>query len=101
MFAQVFPLFQISEKFSVLPVLYENTGAEYALQLCDYTAEQMANIIPNTAAQVTVSILALLANVICLSVIIKRSIEQKKNPYKTDIWAGTRDYEEAMARAER
>lgn len=101
MFAQIFPLFQISEKFSVLPVLYANTGASYALELCDYTAEQMASIIPNTTAQGTVSILALVANVVCLSVIIKRSIEQKKNPYKNEIWTGTRDFEEAMARAER
>jgi hypothetical protein len=100
MFAQVFPLFQISERFSVLPVLYENTGAKYALQLCDYTAEQMANIAPNTTAQGVMAILAFVANVICLSVIIKRSIEQKKNPYKNDIWAGTRDYVEAMNRAE-
>lgn len=101
MFAQIFPLFQISEKFSVLPVLYENTGASYALQLCDYTAEQMANIVPNTTVQGTVSIIALVANVICLSVIIKRSIEQKKNPYTNEIWTGTKDFEEAMARAER
>ena len=101
MFAQLFPLFQIGERFSVLPVLYENTGASYALQLCDYTAEQMANIVPNTAAQGTISILALVANVICLSVIIKRAIEQKKNPYKNEIWTGTRDFEQAMARAER
>lgn len=101
MFAQVFPMFQICERFSVLPVLYENTGAEYALQLSEYTAEQMGAIAPNVTAQGVISLLALVANVVCISVIIKRSIEQKKNPYKHDIWAGTRDYEEAMARAER
>lgn len=101
MFAQVFPLFQICERFSVLPVLYENTGASYALELVDYTAEQMAQIAPNVKAQGVTAILALLANAVCISVIIKRSIEQKKNPYKEDIWKGTRDYEEAMARAAR
>ena len=100
MFAQVFPLFQISERFSVLPVVYKNTGAKYALELCDYTAEQMAGIVPNTTAQGVISILALAANVVCISVIIKRSIEQKKNPYKEEIFAGTRDYIEAMERAE-
>lgn len=100
MFAQVFPLFQIGERFSVLPVLYKNTGATYALELCDYTAEQMAGITPNTTAQGVAAILALAANVICISVIIKRSIEQKKNPYKNEIWVGTKDYVEAMNRAE-
>ena len=100
MFAQVFPLFQISERFSVLPVVYKNTGAKYALELCDYTAEQMAGIVPNTTAQGVISILALAANVVCISVIIKRSIEQKKNPYKCEIWKGTKDFEQAMSRAE-
>ncbi|MGN0167663.1 MAG: DUF5692 family protein [Acetatifactor sp.] len=100
MFAQVFPLFQIGERFSVLPVLYENTGATYALELCDYTAEQMAGIAPNTTVQGVAAILALVVNVICISVIIKRSIEQKKNPYKNEIWVGTKDYVEAMNRAE-
>ena len=46
------------------------------------------------------SILALAANVVCLSVIIKRAIEQKKNPYKEEIFAGTKDFVEAMERAE-
>lgn len=100
MFAQVFPLFQISERFSVLPAVYKNTGAKYALELCDYTAEQMAGIVPNTTAQGVISILALAANVVCISVIIKRSIEQKKNPYKCEIWKGTKDFEQAMSRAE-
>ena len=100
MFAQVFPLFQISERFSVLPVVYKNTGAKYALELCDYTAEQMAGIVPNTTAQGVISILALAANVVCISVIIKRSIEQKKNPYKCEIWKGTKDFEQALSRAE-
>ena len=85
MFAQVFPLFQIGTKYSVLPVLYEDLG----------------NAVANTNVQGFISILALAANVICLAVIIKRSIEQKKNPYKEDIWTGTKDYEEAMARADR
>ena len=45
------------------------------------------------------SILAVLANVICIAVIIKRAIEQKKNPYKNEIFAGTKDFEDAMDRA--
>jgi hypothetical protein len=44
--------------------------------------------------------LAIAANVICIAVIIKRSIAMGKNPYSNDVFAGTKDYEEAMARAE-
>ena len=50
-------------------------------------------------AQGVMSILAVVANVICTSVIIKRAVEQKKNPYKNEIFAGTRDYDQAMDRA--
>ena len=39
-------------------------------------------------------------NLLCIAVIIKRSILMKKNPYSNVVFAGTRDYEEAMARAE-
>lgn len=104
MFAQVFPLFQISGRFATaLPVVYKDvvagTGAVDGLQLGQLTAEQMAQYAPNTTAQGTVAILALVANVICLSVIIKRSIATKTNPYKNDIWVGTKNYEEAMERA--
>lgn len=99
MFAQVFPLFQIGTKYSVLPVLYENIEAKTGMDLAKMT--DLGNAVANTNVQGFISILALAANVICLAVIIKRSIEQKKNPYKEDIWTGTRDYEEAMARADR
>jgi hypothetical protein len=49
-------------------------------------------------AQGVIAILALVANVVCIAVIIKRAIEQKKNPYKEEIWVGTKDFELAMAR---
>ena len=52
----------------------------------------------NPTMQGVWALLALAANVICISVIIKRSIEQHKNPYTNEIFAGTKDYEEAMAR---
>ncbi len=100
MFAQVFPLFQIGTRFSVLPTLYENTGAVTGLDLTSYTAEQMAGIQANTVPQGVISFMALVINIVCLSVIIKRSVEQKKNPYKHEIFAGTKDFEEAMQRAE-
>ncbi len=38
----------------------------------------LGNAVANTNVQGFISILALAANVICLAVIIKRSIEQKK-----------------------
>ena len=105
MFAQVFPLFQISGKFATaLPVVYNDvvaaTGAVNGLELGKVSADVIGKIAPNATAQGTVSILALVANVVCLSVIIKRSIEQKKNPYTNEIWKKTRDFEEAMSRAE-
>ncbi|MBR5789054.1 MAG: hypothetical protein IKX99_02990, partial [Lachnospiraceae bacterium] len=61
---------------------------------------EAAGITANPTAQGVVAILALAANVICFAVILKRSFEQKKNPYKNEIFVGTRDFEEAMARRE-
>ena len=48
-----------------------------------------------------VAILALGANVLCLAAIVKRSIEQKKNPYKNEIFTDQSDFKLAMARAEK
>lgn len=64
--------------------------------------EYMASvgITANPTAQGVVAFLAVFANIICIAVIIKRSIEMGKNPYSNDVWVGTRDYEEAMARRE-
>ena len=95
MFAQVFPIFQIGTKFAVLPVLY---GTEYANGLELSNASQPTFADPR--AQGVMAILSIVANVICISVILKRSIEQKKNPYKEEIFAGTRDFILAMERAE-
>lgn len=96
MFAQVFPLFQVEGKFSVLPTLY---GAGYT----DGLSLANPDVIPaaaNPTAQGVVALAALAANVICLAAIIKRSIEQKKNPYKEEIFTDQKDFQEAMARAE-
>ena len=96
MFAQAVPLFQIGGVFSVLPVLY---GKEYStgLELYNLTT---APTTANYAAQGVIALLALGMNVVCLTVIIKRAILLKRNPYKNEIFVGTRDFEEAMARAE-
>ena len=115
MFAQIFPLFQLSKTFSVLPSVYGGAAAKgsSALDLYDkalavYNSgvntsnEVIADmgITANPTAQGVVSILALVANVICIAVIMKRSIEQKKNPYKNEIFTDQKDFQIAMARAE-
>ena len=49
--------------------------------------------------QGVIAIIALAVNVLVLTVIIKRAIAQKKNPYKNEIFTDTKDFQEAMARA--
>lgn len=95
MFAQVVPAFQDYSKFSVLPSVYGDTY--------DAVGYMDASIRPITAhpqAQGVIAIASIVTNVVVLAFIIKRSIELKRNPYKNEIWMGTKDYEEAMARAE-
>ncbi|MDO4518968.1 MAG: DUF5692 family protein [Eubacteriales bacterium] len=115
MFAQVFPLFQLSNTFSVLPSVYGGAAAngvkaldlyEKAIEVYNSGVNTSGEVIAsmgitaNPTAQGVVAIIALAANVICLAVIVKRSVKMKKNPYTQDIWVGTRDYEEALARVE-
>lgn len=50
--------------------------------------------------QGVIAILALAVNVIVLAIIIKRSVEQKKNPYTNEIFTDLPDFKQAMARAE-
>lgn len=114
MFAQVFPLFQLSNTFSVLPSLYGGAtkAGVKALDLynaaitCHTTGASAGDAIAsfgitaNPTAQGVVAMLAIIANVVCIAVIIKRSIEQKKCPYTKEIWVGTKDYDQAMSRAE-
>jgi len=113
MFAQVVPLFQLSKTFSVLPSVYGGANGKSALDLYD-AAISVYNSGVNTSgdvvasmgitadprAQGVVSILALVANVICIAVIIKRAKAAGINPYKKPVWVGTKDYEEAYARIE-
>ncbi|MBQ6526726.1 MAG: hypothetical protein IJI32_08945 [Clostridia bacterium] len=95
MFAQIFPAFQDYSKFSVLPSVYGDTY--------DAVGYMDASIRPITAhpqAQGVIAVASIVTNVVVFAFIIKRSIELKRNPYKNEIWMGTKDYEEAMARAE-
>ena len=90
MFAQVFPLFQDEGRFAVLPSLYKDGVMDAAVR-------------PGAAdptMQGVISALALIVNVVCMAAIIKRAIEQKKNPYTNEIFTDQKDFKDAMARAE-
>ncbi|MDO4619293.1 MAG: DUF5692 family protein [Lachnospiraceae bacterium] len=114
MWAQVLPLFQLKWIPAVLPTVYGGATAAgvttmdlYDKAIAVYNSgvnnsgEVIAQmgITANPTAQGVVALLALAANVICIAVIIKRAKTMHINPYKQDVWVGTKDYEEAMARA--
>lgn len=102
MFAQVFPLFQIGTNFAVLPTLYQG-AQELGLNALDLTKVSditTTGIVANTVPQGVISILALVVNVVCLCAIIKRAKKLNITPYKQEVWKGTKDFEEAMERAE-
>ena len=88
MFAQVFPLFQDKSVFTTIPVLYADRFMDAAVR------PTQANPVP----QGVISIVSLAVNVLVLAIIIKRSIQQKKNPYKNEIFTDTKDFRLAMAR---
>ena len=90
MFAQVFPLFQDRSIFTTLPVLYADGFMDAAIR------PTLVNPVP----QGVISIASLAINVLALALIIKRSKEQKKNPYKQEIFTDAKDFQLAMARAE-
>ena len=119
MFAQVFPLFQLGSKFAAaLPRVYGGAteNGVTTMQLYDkaieiYNAGQgktaaagdaiaAMGITADPTAQGVVAVAALVVNVVCIMVIIKRSVAAGRNPYSNNVFEGTRDFEEAMARAE-
>ena len=75
MFAQVFPMVQDYSVFST-------------------------NSVNNPSVNLVVSVIALAANVAALAYIIYRAKKLGVNPYKHEVFKGTRDFEQAMARAE-
>ena len=103
MFAQVVPMFQNHSVFTVLPSLYKNaelfkTAAEFSWKMDPNLTLTAADA--NPTAQGIIAIAAILINVIVITNIIKRAKAQGINPYKQEVFKGTRDFEEAMARAE-
>ena len=89
MFAQVFPLFQDKSRFSVIPSLYADGFMNAAVH---------PTLVDPRAGGI-IAALSILVNVAALAYIIKRAKAQHKNPYKYEIFAGTKDFVEAMARA--
>jgi hypothetical protein len=57
-------------------------------------------VLVNPVPQGVISILSVSINALALALIIKRSKEQKKNPYKQEIFTDTKDFQLAMARTE-
>ena len=51
--------------------------------------------------QGVVAVIALIANIACMAMIIKRAKQQKKNPYTHEIFTDQKDFKLAMERAER
>ena len=84
-------MFQDTSRFATIPVLYADGFMDAATRPAS----------ANPVMQGVVALLALGANVICLAVIIKRSKQQKKNPYKNEIFTDQKDYQLAIARAEK
>ena len=100
MFAQCFPLFQITStdgtaasKWATLPTLYAD-GTLHGI-----VEGGTANADPT--AMTIVSGLALLVNVIALGYIIIVSKKRHINPYKQDVFVGTKYYEAAAARMDK
>ena len=96
-------MFQNHSVFTVLPSLYKNA------ELFKVTADLGGKMDPsltltaadaNPTAQGIIAIAAIIINVIVICNIIKRAKAQGINPYKQEVFKGTREFEEAMARAE-
>ena len=92
MFAQVFPLFQDASRFTTVTSVYGKGGISAAMGSTMLTAA-------NPMAQGFIAILAIAVNVFVFAYILKRAKEQKKNPWKQEIFTDTKDYIEAMNRA--
>ena len=90
MFAQVFPLFQDKSIFTTIPVLYADGFMDAAGR----------PVLVDPVPQGVISILSLGINALVLAIIIKKSVENKKNPYRKEIFTDTEDFRLAMASAE-
>ncbi len=87
MFAQCFPLFQDQGTFATKSALSAS-----------YNAANPAAA--NPTSNFIIGLLALIANIAALVIIYTRSAKQHKNPYTHEIFVGTKNYNEAIARAD-
>ena len=91
MFAQVFPLFQDTAPFNVMPSLYPAT----------YTVADMASGAPaaaNPTAYGVISVISIAVNALVLAFIFKRAKKTHINPYTHDVFTDQKDYIEACSR---
>lgn len=98
MFAQVFPLFQetFADGTRVFP------WATIPKQYKDGTLNGIAagnSVNADPAAMTVVSVLALIVNVAALAYIVYKSVKNKSNPYKGEVFTEFKYYKEASARA--
>jgi hypothetical protein len=119
MWAQVVPAFQLSSRFAAaLPSVYGGATQagitaydlyKPAIELYKAGQGKTAQagqiiadmgITADPRAQGVIAILALAINVVVMAFIIQRSIKMGRNPYSNCVWEGTKDFEEAMERAE-
>lgn len=89
MFAQVFPLFQDQGNFAVITSVYAD----------GYMNPEITPTSADPTMQGVIAVIALIANVCVMAAIIKRSVEQKKNPYKNEIFTDQKDFKLALERA--
>ena len=54
----------------------------------------------NPDVNLVISVIALIANIAAVSYVIYRAKKLGVNPYKHEVFVGTKDYEKAMARRE-
>ncbi|MCR5699150.1 MAG: DUF5692 family protein [Treponemataceae bacterium] len=117
MFAQVVP-FQLTKPFSVVPSLYKGApqdgsaaGLMYEKAMELYNAGEKTGDAVNQAItdmgitadpkmQGIIAVAAVIVNVCVFAAIMKKACATKTNPYTKEIWKGTKDFEEAMAREE-
>lgn len=93
MFAQVFPLFQDASRFTTVSSVYAAGGIAAA------TGATMPTVADPTA-QGLISILSIAVNVVAFAYILKLAKKKNKNPWKEEIFTDTKDFIEAMERAE-
>ncbi len=93
MFAQVFPLFQDASRFTTVTSVYSTGGIAAA------TGSSMPTV-ADPKMQGIISVASILVNVVAFAFILKRAKAQKHNPWKYEVFADTRDYQEAMVRVE-